>query len=169
MLGKRATLYLAAIMDLHSRFIVGWALSAVNDRHFTLSAPDKALKRRRPDAGLLYHSDQGCTYASEDYRMRLDAHGITCSMSRRGNCSGEERRSRALRELRPRQGRPRSTTSRCSITNGAATPRSVRSALRNSSVASMLRRRQVGALGGNHVPAHDDGYAPKPPSAFSDH
>ena len=73
-------------MDLHSRFIVGWALSAVNDRHLTLSALDKALKRRCAEAGLLHHSDQGCTYASEDYRTRLDAHGITCSMSRRGNC-----------------------------------------------------------------------------------
>lgn len=45
-----------------------------------------ALKRRCPDAGLLHHSDQGCTYASEDYQRMLDAHGITCSMSRRGDC-----------------------------------------------------------------------------------
>jgi transposase InsO family protein len=72
-------------MDLHSRFIVGWALSAVNDRHLTLSALEKAIKRRCPDAGLLHDSDQGCTYASEDHRITLDAHGITCSTSRRGN------------------------------------------------------------------------------------
>ena len=85
-IGSSAKLYLAAIMDLHSRFIVGWALSAVNDRHLTLSALDKAVKRRCPDAGLLHHSDKGCTYASEDYRTRLEQHGITCSMSRRGNC-----------------------------------------------------------------------------------
>ena len=45
-----------------------------------------ALKRRRPEAGLLHHSDQGCTYASEDYRAILDGREITCSMSRRGNC-----------------------------------------------------------------------------------
>ena len=45
-----------------------------------------ALKRRCPDAGLLHHSDQGCTYASEDYQRMLDAHGITCSMSRKGDC-----------------------------------------------------------------------------------
>ena len=45
-----------------------------------------ALKRRCPEAGLLHHSDQGCTYASEDYRTRLEQAGITCSMSRRGNC-----------------------------------------------------------------------------------
>ena len=47
---------------------------------------DMALKRRCPQAGLLHHSDQGCTYASEDYRTRLARHGIACSMSRRGNC-----------------------------------------------------------------------------------
>ena len=81
-----APLYLAAILDLYSRFIVGWALSAVNDRHLTLRALDMALKHRCPDAGLLHHSDQGCTYASEDYRARLAQHGIVCSMSRRGNC-----------------------------------------------------------------------------------
>jgi transposase InsO family protein len=86
LIGSSAKLYLAAIMDLHSRFIVGWAVSAVNDRHLTLSALDKAVKRRCPEAGLLHHSDQGCTYASEDYRTRLEQHGITCSMSRRGNC-----------------------------------------------------------------------------------
>jgi putative transposase len=68
------------------RFVVGWALSAVNDRHLTIRALDMALKRRCPEAGLLHHSDQGCTYASEDYRTRLEQHGITCSMSRRGNC-----------------------------------------------------------------------------------
>ena len=79
-------LYLAAILDLFSRFVVGWAVSAVNDRHLTIKALEMALKRRCPDAGLLHHSDQGCTYASEDYQAILDAHGITCSMSRRGNC-----------------------------------------------------------------------------------
>ena len=85
-IGTHAKLYLAAILDLYSRFIVGWALSAVNDRHLTLRALDMAVKRRCPDPGLLHHSDQGCTYASEDYRTRLEQHGITCSMSRRGNC-----------------------------------------------------------------------------------
>jgi putative transposase len=79
-------LYLAAIVDLYSRFVVGWALSAVNDRHLTLKALDMALRRRCPGAGLLHHSDQGSTYASEDYQDVLAAHGITCSMSRRGDC-----------------------------------------------------------------------------------
>ena len=86
MIGESGKLYLAAILDLFSRFIVGWAVSAVNDRHLTIKALEMALKRRCPDAGLLHHSDQGCTYASEDYQAILDARGITCSMSRRGNC-----------------------------------------------------------------------------------
>jgi putative transposase len=83
---SRSKLYLAAILDLYSRFIVGWALSAVNDRHLCIKALDMALRRRCPDAGLLHHSDQGSTYASEDYQKELEAHGIICSMSRRGNC-----------------------------------------------------------------------------------
>ena len=74
------------VLDLYSRFVVGWAVSAVNDRHLTIKALDMALKRRCPQAGLLHHSDQGSTYASEDYQAVLTAHGITCSMSRRGNC-----------------------------------------------------------------------------------
>ncbi len=85
-IGGSGKLYLAAILDLFSRFIVGWAVSAVNDRHLTIKALQMALKRRCPDAGLLHHSDQGCTYASEDYQDVLDTHGMTCSMSRRGNC-----------------------------------------------------------------------------------
>ena len=85
-IGGSGKLYLAAILDLFSRFIVGWAVSAVNDRHVTIKALEMALKRRCPDIGLLHPSDQGCTYASEDYQDILEARGIVCSMSRRGNC-----------------------------------------------------------------------------------
>ena len=85
-IGSSGKLYLAAVLDLFSRFIVGWAVSAVNDRHVTIKALEMALKRRCPEVGLLHHSDQGCTYASEDYQFRLTARGIVCSMSRRGNC-----------------------------------------------------------------------------------
>jgi transposase InsO family protein len=85
-IGESSKLYLAAILDLYSRFIVGWAVSAVNDRHLTIQALEMALKRRCPNAGLLHHSDQGCTYASEDYQAILTGYGLTCSMSRRGNC-----------------------------------------------------------------------------------
>jgi putative transposase len=85
-IGESGKLYLAAILDPFSRFIVGRAVSAVNDRYLAIKALEMALKRRCPEAGLLHHSDQGCTYASEDYQRILDARGITCSMSRRGDC-----------------------------------------------------------------------------------
>ncbi len=84
--GNSGKLYLAVILDLFSRFVVGWAVSAVNDRHLAIRALDAALKRRCPESGLLHHSDQGSPYASEDYQKILEAQGITCSMSRRGNC-----------------------------------------------------------------------------------
>jgi transposase InsO family protein len=58
----------------------------VNDRHLTIRALEMALKRRGPEAGLIHHSDQGCTYASADYQAILEARGIACSMSRRGDC-----------------------------------------------------------------------------------
>ena len=101
-IGSSGKLYLAAILDLYSRFIVGWAVSAVNDRHLTIKALQMALKRRCPGAGLLHHSDQGCTYASEGYQEVLDAHRLTCSMSRRGNCYDcEHDRAAAGRGLTP--------------------------------------------------------------------
>src|ERR1022692_1742281 len=85
-IGTSGKLYLAVILDLFSRFVVGWAVSAVNNRHLTIKALEMALKRRCPEIGLLHHSDQGSTYASKDYQDILDARGIVCSMSRRGNC-----------------------------------------------------------------------------------
>jgi putative transposase len=86
LIGEGGKLFLAVILDLFSRFAVGWAVSAVNDRHLTMKALGMAIKRRCPEAGLLHHSDQGGTYASEDYQSVLEAFGITCSMSRRGDC-----------------------------------------------------------------------------------
>jgi len=85
-IGESRKLYLAAILDLFSRFVVGWAISIANDRHLTIQALEMALKRRCPETGLLHHSDRGSPYASEDYQAILEAHGITCSMSRRGDC-----------------------------------------------------------------------------------
>jgi putative transposase len=85
-IGENGKASLAVVLDLFSRFVVGWAISAVNDRHLTIKALDMALKRRCPLVGLLHHSDQGSTYASQDYQAVLAAYGITCSMSRRGNC-----------------------------------------------------------------------------------
>src|SRR5882672_3051548 len=84
-LSGQGKLYLAVILDLFSRMVEGWALSAANDRHLALRALEHALRRRCPEGGLLHHTDQGSPYASEDYQRVLAAHGITCSMSRRGN------------------------------------------------------------------------------------
>jgi putative transposase len=86
LIGESGKLYLAAILDLFSRFVVGWAVSAVNDRHLAIKALQMALKRRCPGVGWLHHSDQGSPYASEDYQAILEAHHVTCSMSRRANC-----------------------------------------------------------------------------------
>jgi putative transposase len=85
-IGESSKLYLAAILDLFSRFVVGWAISVANDRYLTITALEMALKRRYPERGLLHHSDRGSPYASEDYQAILKAHGITCSMSRSGDC-----------------------------------------------------------------------------------
>ena len=79
-------LYLAVILDLFSRRVVGWATSQNVDRHLALAALDSSLARRRPAPGLVHHSDRGSTYASGDYRKALDARGIQCSMSRKGDC-----------------------------------------------------------------------------------
>lgn len=67
-IGESGKRYLAAIRDVFSRFAVGWAISAVNDRHLTMKALDMALKRRCPDSGLLQHADQGSPYATTTTR-----------------------------------------------------------------------------------------------------
>lgn len=79
-------LFLAAVLDLYSRAIVGWALSSVNDRNLVIAALQDALAKRCPPPGLLHHSDRGCQYASEDYQRLLAQHDIDCSMSRAGSC-----------------------------------------------------------------------------------
>jgi transposase InsO family protein len=78
--------YLAVILDLFSRAVVGWALSPNLTTELPLAALRMALRARRPEAGLLHHSDRGCQYTSFDYRTVLAQHGITVSMSRVGNC-----------------------------------------------------------------------------------
>jgi transposase InsO family protein len=81
-------LYLAVVVDLFSRRVVGWSMQARLDRSVVVEALEAALGQRRPDpeAGLLHHSDRGSQYASGDFQARLEASGILCSMSRRGNC-----------------------------------------------------------------------------------
>jgi transposase InsO family protein len=79
-------LYVAAILDLYSRKIVGWAMSQRIDTALVLSALAMALLHRRPPIGLLFHTDRGVQYASGDYRQALSAAGLIASMSRRANC-----------------------------------------------------------------------------------
>ena len=79
-------LYLAVVLDLFSRKVVGWSMSAWIKTGLVRNALEAALDSRRPEPGLLFHSDQGIQYASEAYQADLDTHGIHCSMSRKGNC-----------------------------------------------------------------------------------
>ena len=79
-------LYLAAILGLCSRRVVGWATSANNDRQLALGALERAATRRRPPPELLHHSDRGSVYASLDYRKALSNYAMTPSMSRKGDC-----------------------------------------------------------------------------------
>lgn len=79
-------LYLAGVLDLYSRQVVGWSMSRRVDGELTLSALRQAIARRHPDPGLLHHSDQGKQYAAGEYRKLLSEHGITASMSRTGDC-----------------------------------------------------------------------------------
>lgn len=79
-------LYLAAVMDLCSRKIVGWAMADHLRADLCTEALRMALARRRPRPGLLHHSDRGVQYACDAYQALLSHHGLTCSMSRRGDC-----------------------------------------------------------------------------------
>jgi putative transposase len=79
-------LYPAVILDLCSRFAVGWAMSERITDDLTLDALAMALARRQPPQGLLHHSDRGSQYASGDYQRILVQHAIVCSVSRQGNC-----------------------------------------------------------------------------------
>lgn len=83
---KTGWLYLAVIIDLFSRKVVGAALSSSNDRHLVLAALEMADGLRRPGPGLVHHSDRGSTYASRTYRRRLRSIGALASMSRTGDC-----------------------------------------------------------------------------------
>ena len=79
-------LYLATVMDLFSRKIVGWAMRDHMQVELASSALTMAIRQQRPQAGLIHHSDRGVQYASQDYRAVLASGGITASMSRKANC-----------------------------------------------------------------------------------
>jgi transposase InsO family protein len=79
-------LYLAAVEDLYSRRVVGWAMADHVQSRLVVDALEMAVQRRLPGVGLLAHSDRGSQYASDHYRRLLAEHGIDCRMSRRGDC-----------------------------------------------------------------------------------
>jgi transposase InsO family protein len=79
-------LYLASILDLYSRRVVGWSMSERQTTTLATDALSMALRARRPAAGLVHHSDRGCQYASDEYQRGLAAAGLVCSMSRKGDC-----------------------------------------------------------------------------------
>lgn len=79
-------LYLAVVIDLFSRQVVGWAMQGQMATDLVLQALTMAVWRRRPQPGLMLHSDQGSQFTSGDWQAFLKSHGIECSMSRRGNC-----------------------------------------------------------------------------------
>jgi transposase InsO family protein len=79
-------LYLAVLLDLFNREVVGWSASSRMTRQLAIDALQMAFDRRDPGKGLLHHSDRGSQYASTDYQNILKEHGIICSMSRKGNC-----------------------------------------------------------------------------------
>jgi transposase InsO family protein len=79
-------LYLAAVLDLYTRRVVGWAMADHLRHELTLAALDMAIVRQRPAPGLVHHADRGVQYAAHGYRTRLRRHGMVCSMSRKGDC-----------------------------------------------------------------------------------
>ena len=83
---RNGWLYLAILLDLYSRKIIGWAMSEKNNKQLVLNALDMAIERRKPQSEILHHTDRGSIYGSDDYRNKLISSGFLPSMSRKGNC-----------------------------------------------------------------------------------
>ena len=83
---REGWLYLAVILDLYPRRVVGWAMSAAMNRALVIDALTMAVEHRGPRPGLIHHTDQGVLYATSAYRAILAQHGMIASMSRKGNC-----------------------------------------------------------------------------------
>ena len=83
---KQGWLYLAVVIDLYSRRVVGWSMSQWMSRRLVVDALRMAIDARQPDGDLIHHSDRGGQYTSDDFRAELAKHNIQCSMSSTGNC-----------------------------------------------------------------------------------
>ena len=79
-------MYLAVVLDLYARLVIGWAVSRQRTANLTREALRMAIEHRRPSAGTVFHSDQGIEYAAHSFQLLLSTHGLIPSMSRRGNC-----------------------------------------------------------------------------------
>jgi putative transposase len=93
-------LYLAIVMDLYSRQIVGWAMDKRMKKQLVLDALAMAYWQRKPSNGLLHHSDRGSQYACHEYQKQLKFYGMTASMSRKGNCWDNAPTERYFRSLK---------------------------------------------------------------------
>lgn len=93
-------MYVATVMDLYSRQIVGWAIDDHMKTSLCLNALQMAYWRKKPNPGLLHHSDRGSQYASHDYREQLERMGMKQSMSRKGNCWDNSPKERFFRSLK---------------------------------------------------------------------
>ena len=83
---REGWLYLAVVIDLYSRYVVGWGMGDRADGELVMDALKMAVRRRNPGAGLVHHSDRGVQYACGNYRRALESNGFLCSMSRKGDC-----------------------------------------------------------------------------------
>ncbi len=83
---RRGWLYLAVVLDLYSRKVIGWAMAPGMPAELVCAALQMAIAQRKPARGMMVHSDRGSQYASEAYQNLLAKHGLRCSMSRKGNC-----------------------------------------------------------------------------------
>jgi len=83
---REGWLYLAAVLDLHSRRIIGWSVSNRMKKDLAIRALDMAVALRQPPKGCIHHSDRGSQYCSHEYQVRLRKHGFRISMSGKGNC-----------------------------------------------------------------------------------
>ena len=101
----RSWLYLALLMDVYSRRIVGWSLSDRIDESLTLTALSRAIETRRPPHGLIHHTDRGAQYCSNAYREALDRAGLEASMSRRGDCWDNAMAESLIKTVKAEAGR----------------------------------------------------------------
>lgn len=83
---KQGWIHLAIVLDLFARRVVGWSMDVTQAVTVPMAALNMAVAQRKPCAGLIFHSDQGTVYGSNDYRELLQTHGLLASMSRKGNC-----------------------------------------------------------------------------------